>query len=172
MNWKLLAAGLGLTLPMIWVLAKGFGHDPHELPSMLEGRQAPGFTLQTLDGQKTMKLADLQGQRVVLNFWATWCVPCAQEHAGLQEAARLSAGEGVQFLGILYADDPAKATKYLERMGSGYPHLLDPDQKTAMDYGVSGVPETFLLDQQGRILEKYVGPVTANQLLSDLGIRP
>ncbi len=122
---------------------------------------APGFALTTLDGE-TVDLASLAGKPLVLNFWATWCQPCALEHPNLLAGARRN--PGVVFLGVLYGDTPEKAKWYLERAGSAYPTLVDPGQRTAMDYGVGGVPETFFIDREGRIVNKLAQPLSAAEL--------
>jgi len=137
------------------------GTDPHALPSVLEGRVAPGFALKTLEGED-VDLASLAGKPLVLNFWATWCQPCALEHPNLMAGARRN--PGVVFLGVLYGDTPEKAKRYLARAGSAYPTLVDPGQRTAMDYGVGGVPETFFIDRGGRIVKKLAQPLSAAEL--------
>lgn len=167
MNWKILAAGALVVVPLVWVLAEGFGRDPRALPSVLEGTEAPGFSLTTLEGE-VVSLDSLRGSPVVLNFWATWCVPCLQEHPVLLQGASRYKGRGVVFLGLLYGDEPEKATAYLEKHGAAYPTLLDPGQRTAIDYGVGGVPETFFLDREGRIVRKVSGPLSPDVLFGTL----
>ncbi len=163
MNWKVLLVGLALVGALTAMLASGFGKDPKALPSVLEGRMAPGFELQTLDGE-TVRLEDFRGSPLVLNFWATWCKPCAAEHPVLQEGAGRYQPRGVVFLGVVYADDAAKVAAYLERHGSAYPNALDATDRTAIDYGVGGVPETFFIDREGRIARKFSGPLDASSL--------
>lgn len=168
MNWKVLAVGALLIIPLVWVLAMGFGKDPRALPNVLEGKQAPGFALQTMDGDRIIDLAELRGKPVVVNFYSSWCVPCAQEHPWLVKVAPSFQERGVTFLGVIYNDEPVKVKAFLRRYGEAYPTLIDPAQRTAMDYGVAGVPETFLIDAEGRIARKFTGPVVPDQFLAAL----
>lgn len=163
-NWTILGLGLVLVIPLIVLFARSFGNDPHAVPSMLEGKAAPAFTLTDLDG-KTWSLEQLKGRPVILNFWSTWCGPCKQEHEILQQGARQN--PGVKFLGVIYADEPDACSRYLERAGTSYEHLVDGTGRVAIDYGVAGVPETFFIDGAGMIQHKQVGPVTP-QLLGAL----
>lgn len=156
-NVKILAIGLAIVLPLVILLASGFGNDPFSLPSVLVGREAPAFTLTDLDGE-TWSLEELQGKPVIINFWASWCGPCRLEHPLLLQASR--AREDVVFLGMLYSDTTENARRYLSRAGSAYPTLLDPDNHTAIDYGVAGVPETFFINRQGIIVHKHTGALT------------
>jgi len=167
MNWKVLLGALLVIVPLVWLLATGFGHDPRALPSTLEGKPAAPFTLQDLDG-RTVSLAALKGRPVVLNFWSTWCVPCVAEHPLLQAAARREGPEGVVFLGVLYGDEPARARAYLERAGSAYPTVVDTSGAVIVDYGVGGVPETFFVDRRGTIAAKVTGPLDAETLARHL----
>ncbi|MCB9766516.1 MAG: TlpA family protein disulfide reductase [Alphaproteobacteria bacterium] len=164
-RWGILLFGLLVVGALVGLLYQGFGKDPHALPSTLEGRTAPPFQLVTMDG-RPVSLEGLQGKPVVLNFWATWCVPCAQEHAILQEGARAYSKQGVVFLGVLYNDKPDLAAGFLEKRGSAYPTLLDPTGSTAVDFGVSGVPETFFIDPDGVIARKVTGPVSTSVLVT------
>lgn len=160
-NAWVLGLGLALTSGLVVLFALSFGNDPHAVPSVLERTPAPAFRLVDLDG-RTWSLDELRGQPVVLNFWSTWCLPCKQEHGLLQEAAR--AFPEVRFLGVIYADEPQKCRDYLARAGTAYAHLVDEGGRTAIDYGVAGVPETFFVDRQGVVVHKQVGPVHPSML--------
>jgi cytochrome c biogenesis protein CcmG/thiol:disulfide interchange protein DsbE len=108
-----------------------------------------------------MRLTDLRGKVVVLNFWASWCLACRDEHSALSDVAQSYAGKPVQFLGVLYNDVPDKGTAWIAEMGGqSYPSVDDPGARVAIDYGLYGVPETFFLDASGRVAYKHTGPVT------------
>ncbi|MFZ5477435.1 MAG: TlpA family protein disulfide reductase [Myxococcota bacterium] len=165
MNWKYLIGGLAVVGPLVAVLAAGFGQDPRHFESPLVGKPAPDFALRTLDGEE-VDLADLKGRKVVLNFWATWCVPCQQEHPVLLAGA--ARHPDTAFYGVVYQDEPGKIRAWLERHGSAYPTLVDEGSKVALAYGVYGVPETYLIDPSGVIRHKFVGPVDAATLNAQL----
>jgi cytochrome c biogenesis protein CcmG/thiol:disulfide interchange protein DsbE len=157
LNSKVLLAGMAIAVPLLAVLFANLGRDPHSVRSPLVGRPAPGFSLAPVGGGNALRLDSFRGQPVVINFWATWCVPCFEEHAALTAAAR--AFRDVRFLGIVYEDEEARTQAFLRERSSAYPSLMDPEGKTAIAYGVFGVPETFFIDAGGRIVEKYVGPL-------------
>jgi cytochrome c biogenesis protein CcmG, thiol:disulfide interchange protein DsbE len=169
MNRRVLAAGLFVVVPLLAILILNIGRDPHAFNSPMIGRPAPAFTLQPAGGGAPVSLAALRGRPVVINFWATWCVPCFEEHGVLAAAAR-EAGEGVQFLGVIYEDDEDRVGEFLSRQGKAYPSLMDDDGKTAMAYGIYGVPETFFVDAQGRIAAKYTGPLRPDTVAENLAL--
>ena len=175
MNRTRALIGMLIAIPVIWLFARSMGRDPRDLgPSPLAGRDAPGFRLAVFaPGQAalsrpvgdTVRLDDLKGQVVVLNFWASWCLACRDEHETLSEVARNYIGKPVHFLGVLYNDDALSGNKWIAEMGGqSYPSVLDPGARTAIDYGLYGVPETFFLDADGRVAFKNTGPVTATVL--------
>jgi cytochrome c biogenesis protein CcmG/thiol:disulfide interchange protein DsbE len=131
------------------------------------GAPAPDFELAALDGEN-VRLSDLRGQVVALNFWATWCVPCFEEHPLLVSAAR-SLGDRARFIGVIYEDSEEQVRGFLARQGSAYPSLVDPGSRTAIAFGVFGVPETFFIDAEGRIAAKHIGPLDAASLQAKLG---
>lgn len=159
----ILVGGLLVVLPLLFLFAKSFGNDPRALRSPLVGRQAPPFSLRTYDEGKPVSLAALRGKPVVVNFWATWCEPCKREHGVLTRAAQRY-GDLVQFLGIVYEDEPERIAAFLQRYGSGYPALLDVGGKTAIAYGVGGIPETFFIGADGTVVSKFTGPISAEEL--------
>jgi cytochrome c biogenesis protein CcmG/thiol:disulfide interchange protein DsbE len=157
----LLLVGLALVVGLVALLGSGFGKDPHRLPSTMVGKVAPDFALVDLDGAP-VQLSALRGTPVVLNFWATWCMPCKAEHPLLVAAAR--ARPDVRFFGVVYGDQPDAVRRYLAKAGTSYPHLVDPGDGVAVDYGVAGVPESFFVDRQGVIVHKQAGPLDAATL--------
>ena len=171
-NVPILVVGLLFIAGLVGVLASGFGKDPRDVfeTRLVEEDAAPedrlpaiNFSLPTLDGE-TVTLSGLQGQPVVLNFWATWCQPCKLEHPYVLAAAEAYQPAGVIFLGVLHQDEPALARRYLKQAGQAFPTVYDDDNSTSIDYGVSGVPETFVIDAQGRIAKKFVGPVSPGEI--------
>jgi len=168
MNAKVLLAGLVVVVPLLGILVANLGRDPHTVTSPLIGRPAPPFSLVPLGGGGPVSLDALRGRPVVLNFWASWCVPCVQEHAALTSAAR-AMGSDVQFLGIVYEDDETRAKDFLVQHGSAYPSLMDPDTKTAIAYGIFGVPETYFISPGGTIADKFVGPLTPDAIAALVG---
>ena len=165
MNRKVIVIGAIVTVPIIVILAMSFGHDPHSIKTPMIGRPAPQFTLRDVETNKDVSLASFRGKTVVVNFWATWCVPCFQEHETLVSTAR-SVGSNVQFIGIVYDDTPDKIREFLQQYGQAYPHLVDASGQTAIAYGVYGVPETFFVNPKGVIAEKFTGPISPGQLMA------
>jgi len=162
-NRRVLVAGALVVLPLLAVLVMNLGRDPHSIRSPLIGRPAPPFELRPVGGGGPRSLASLRGKPVVLNFWATWCMPCLEEHAALTAGARRYE-PGVQFLGIVYDDEEARATSFLKQRGSSYPSLMDEGGRTAIVYGVAGVPETYFIDASGKVVSKYAGPLSPEVL--------
>lgn len=165
MNWRRSAWGLGLSIPFVALLAYGMTNDPRSIPSPLPGKPAPDFALQTLEGRDTVRLSDLRGDVVVINFWASWCMECRVEHADLSMAATMLREKGVHFFGLLYNDTPANGRAWIREMGGqSYPALIDQGSRTAIDYGLYGVPETFIIDRNGVVAHKQIGPITVRKL--------
>ena len=142
------------------LLASGLGRDPRELPSELVGTPAPTFTLPGLGTGEQIDLASLRGQVVVVNFWASWCLACREEHPDLLAAWGRYRERGVVFVGVDYEDTEASALAYTKEMGGDWPLVTDPGSRTAIAYGVFGVPETFVVAPGGTITAKRIGAVT------------
>jgi len=168
MNWRRAAIAAMLAIPVIALFKRSMTRDPREIDSPLPGKPAPQFALPVFaPGQPpldrkigdTVRLADLRGRVVVLNFWASWCLACRDEHAGLSDVARQYVGKPVTFVGSLYQDSPNNGTSWIAEMGGqSYPSVVDQRTRTAIDYGLYGVPETFFIGADGRIAHKIAGP--------------
>ncbi|MBW3563360.1 MAG: redoxin family protein [Acidobacteria bacterium] len=163
MNRRVLILGSLVTLPLLGVLAFGLTRDPNQIESPLVGTRSPTFDLPVLDSDGSISSADLAGKPTVLNFWASWCVPCFAEHRVLVSAAR-ELSPSVNFIGIIYQDEEENARRFLARFGSAYPSLIDEHGRTAIRFGVYGVPESFILDSSGNIVAKHVGPLDPESL--------
>ena len=151
-------------LPVVGLLAYGLRSDPRAIPSPLVGRPAPAFALTAYDGTP-LSLAGLQGQVVVLNFWASWCVPACYEEAPVLEAGwRAYRERGVVVVGVDIQDTEEAGRKFIQQFGLTFPNAPDPKGRVSIDYGVYGVPETFVIDRRGIIRKKHVGAVTAEAL--------
>lgn len=150
---------LGLFLGLVVFLAIGLSRDPREVPSPLINKAAPTFRLQQLkDPAKSFSAEDMRGKVWVLNVWASWCVSCRDEHPLLIEYAKSGA---VPIYGLNWKDRREDALAWLGELGDPYVlSVTDLDGRVAIDYGVYGAPETYLIDQNGTIRFKQIGPVT------------
>lgn len=154
---------LGIFLVLVGFLAVGLKLNPREVPSPLVGRLAPPFDLPLLhQPDKRFAPGDMRGKVWLLNVWASWCVSCREEHPHLVDLSR----KGVlPILGLNYKDRGDEATAWLKRFGDPYQlSVVDADGRIGIDYGVYGVPETYLIDTEGVIRYKQIGPVTAEVL--------
>jgi cytochrome c biogenesis protein CcmG/thiol:disulfide interchange protein DsbE len=167
MNRNVLIVGALFASVLIAVLVAGLGKDPQHIDSPLIGHPAPEFVLKAAGTGDTLDLQALRGKPVVINFWATWCGPCYEEHPVLVESAR-AIGPKVQFVGVVFNDEEDRIMRFLRERGASYPVLLDQQGKTAIEYGVGGVPETYFLNRQGVIVAKYEGPMTYDTLQANL----
>ncbi len=162
MNKKLLIP-LGLFIVLCGFLLVGLFRDPREVPSPLIDKPAPTFTLNQLHlPQKSLGTTDMKGQVWLLNVWASWCVACREEHPLLVELGKQKV---VPLIGLNYKDEPAAGMRWLSQHGDPYNlSVVDRDGRVGIDYGVYGVPETFVIDKQGVIRYKQIGPITAEVL--------
>ena len=170
-----LLAGVGAVVAVIVaLLMTGLGKDPSVIASPLVGRAAPDFTLPQLDGPP-VTLAKLHGQIVVINFWASWCAECQAEQAALDQTWRRFQDSGVVVIGVNFEDGAGAARGYVRADDVAYPVVEDAGSKTALAYGLRGVPETFVVNRSGRIVRHVIGPVDpvalAGEINSMLGTR-
>lgn len=156
-----------------WAMLRGLqtgGYNPRGVPSALLGKAPPDFDLPPLEaaGLPALSAAALRGPLpapVLVNFWASWCVPCIVEHPQLMRLSR----EGVPIFGINYKDRPADGAAFLQRHGNPFAKLgRDEPGRVAIDWGLYGVPETYLIDRQGLIRWRFAGPITQDTLDQDL----
>lgn len=169
-RWPRRAAIAAVVIVVIVAAAFGtrFGSDPGTVDSPLIGRPAPDLTLPYLESDGQLALRDLRGEVVVVNFWASWCVPCREEHPALISAAQRYEDEGVRFLGIVYQDQRQQAIAFLDELGRGYDYLDDPDSTAAIEFGVFGIPETYVIARDGTIAAKITGAITFEGLASTI----
>lgn len=151
------------TIVFAVVLASRFGADPGLVESPLIGQAAPDFELPTLDGSQSLALSELRGEVVVINFFASWCLECRNEHDDLVATAGAFSERGVRFVQIGYQEDPASSLRYLDEAGTSEftAYLADPGSRTAIAYGVFGIPETFFVDAEGTVVGKIIGEADA-----------
>jgi cytochrome c biogenesis protein CcmG/thiol:disulfide interchange protein DsbE len=150
---------LALFIVLVVFLAIGLGRDPHEVPSPLINKAAPTFRLPQLkDQSQTFSTTDMRGKVWLLNVWASWCIACRDEHPLLLEYAKSGI---VPIYGLNYKNERDEALRWLEELGDPYVlSAADLDGRVSIDFGVYGAPETFLIDQNGTIRFKQIGPIT------------
>ena len=166
MNKTVLIIGVIIVAVVVFVLFAGLGKDPAIIDSPLIGKPAPPFALKAVGSGETIDLGSLRGKPVILNFWATWCGPCYEEHPTLVANARNL--PNVQFVGVVFNDEENKIMRFLAERGTAYPTLLDANGKTAIAYGVGGVPETYFINPAGTIVAKFAGPLSTEELQANL----
>jgi cytochrome c biogenesis protein CcmG/thiol:disulfide interchange protein DsbE len=154
-------APLAIFALLVAFLYRGLSMDPKLVPSPLIGKPAPAFTLPRLDDPSaTISNTDLKGKVTLLNVWATWCVSCRQEHETLVELAKTGQ---VDIYGLNYKDNRQDAKRWLAQFGNPYvANAFDGSGRVAIDWGVYGAPETFIIDRNGVIRHKHIGPLTVD----------
>lgn len=159
-------------LSLIFLLWRGLGFDPKKIPSELIGKKASDFHASWIQGNElvsnansqVLQLSDFAGKTLVLNFWASWCLSCRQEAQELESFWQKHRGNNVVVVGIAIQDEKQAALAFAKQFNKNYILGLDDTGKIAIDYGVTGVPETFIIDKTGTIVHKEVGPVTLDLL--------
>ena len=136
--------------------------NPSEIPSALIKKEVPIFETSSLLNKKSFLSAkEFNNEVILVNFFASWCVPCRVEHTFMQSLSN----EGIKIIGINYKDDPQQAIKWLEELGNPYSNVaIDSNGRIAIDWGVYGIPETFIVNNYGKIVYKHVGPITVRDL--------
>ena len=158
-------AAAAIALIVAVLLAYAVVAGPSKSPEI--GSPVPDFEFTALDGS-TMSLGAHDGEVVVVNFFASWCDPCRQEAAALEETWRAYQDQGVQFYGIAYKDADSKAQAFLDEFDVSYPSTVDTSNRSARDYGVTGVPETFVVGRDGLLVHHFLGPITRAQLSREI----
>lgn len=169
-TWSLATAALGALF--VWAIITGsrLGQDPALIESPLIGKPAPEFSLPALGGGE-VTTADYDGDILVVNFWASWCVPCRAEAPHLQSFYERWSSQGVGMVGIVYQDSEAAAMEFRDEFGLTFPQVMDPDGTAAIDFGVFGIPETFVINEDGVVMAKLigaVGPQTLDAVLAQI----
>ena len=159
-----MAAG-AIALIVAVLLVYAIVAKPSEPPQV--GSPVPEFEFTALDGS-SMILGAHNGEIVVVNFFASWCAPCRQEAADLEQTWLAYQDQGVQFYGIAYKDADSKAQAFLDEFNVSYPSTVDTSNRTARDYGVTGVPETFVVGREGLLVHHFLGPITQAQLSQEI----
>ncbi len=161
MVWVVIAAGLAF-LVMAVIFAGRFGTDPSISSSPLIGQPAPSSQIALMDGSGSIEVDDYPGDIRVINYWASWCLGCRTEHQALMRAALDYSGYGVTFIAINYQDTPSNAADFLDELGRSAVtvYTVDEDSRTAFEWGVLGLPETFFVDRDGIVVGKVSGPVS------------
>jgi len=160
--WKFLTPFAAfLLLVVLFAFGLNPKRDIHALPSPLIGKTAPTFSLtDVLDPTKSVSNSNLRGDVYILNVWGTWCAACRDEHEALLAIAKQKV---VPIVGLVYMDQRDKAQLWLQQLGNPYTAVaFDTDGRTAIDWGVYGAPETFLVDGNGRVIYKFISPMTAD----------
>jgi len=177
MNWRRASMASAVALPLIALLAYGMTRDPKEIPSPLPGKAAPPFNLAVFSSGfgpiarpigDTLRLAGLKGDVVVVNFWASWCTECHTEQSTLNQTWQRFQDSGVVVVGVNFEDTTDDAIDYVRTASVSYPVVEDSDSRTALAYGLRGVPETFVIDRTGRIVDRIIGPVDATRLTNQI----
>lgn len=168
-RWVIVAAVLVAVTLAATLFGFGLGRDPTLVRSALIGRAAPAFELPLLtDSGEVLRLSDLRGKVVVLNFWASWCADCRIEHDALAAAWDRYRDQGVVLVGVAFEDTASSSLAFAQSLGMDWPIVSDAKSRTALAYGVYGVPETFFIAPDGVVASRWVGPVPYAHLTDEI----
>lgn len=161
-------AAVALILGLALTLTLAFQRDPHDIKTGTVGKPAPAFALPSLTGSETLSLDRYRGKIVVLNFWASWCIPCKEENPALTDVWERYRGTEVVLIGVVFQDSPDAARDYTARLGNTWTSALDGDGRMALSYGVFGPPETYFIGSDGIIAGRHIGPIDEQTLITGI----
>jgi cytochrome c biogenesis protein CcmG/thiol:disulfide interchange protein DsbE len=171
-RWLRYSMVLGIAA-LVVVLMLSFRRDPHDIRTGTINKPAPTFSLDRLEGTSKVTLADYAGQVVVLNFFASWCIPCKEENPALVRIWERYRTSDVVVIGILYQDSLDSGRRYVRDNGVTWPTATDEDGRIAFAYGVFGIPETYFIGPDGIIAGRHIGPIDEATLLAAIdSLRP
>jgi len=161
-------AAVAVILGLAVVLTLAFQRDPHDIKTGTVGKPAPAFTLPSLADGATVSLDQYRGKIVVLNFWASWCIPCKEENPALTDVWERYRGTDVVLIGVVFQDSADAARDYTTRLGNTWTSALDGDGRMALSYGVFGPPETYFIGADGIIAGRHIGPIDEQTLMTGI----
>jgi cytochrome c biogenesis protein CcmG, thiol:disulfide interchange protein DsbE len=153
-------------LGLVVTLALAFRRDPHDIRTGTIGKPAPEFSLERLDGSGRVALSDHAGKVVVVNFFASWCLPCLQENPALARVYERYRASDVVMLGVDFQESQENGLAYVQRLGIAWTTVADDDGRVALSYGVFGPPETFFIGPDGVIAGRHIGPIDETTLVN------
>jgi cytochrome c biogenesis protein CcmG, thiol:disulfide interchange protein DsbE len=168
LRWRVVGAVLPLILLAAWAGTMLAMRGPSAAGLQI-GQPAPDVALTDLDGN-TLRLSELRGQPVIVNFWASWCGPCVEEFPVLERAIARHQADGLAVVGIVFRDNSEAARDFMARMGASWTAAMDPGELTAQSFGVLAPPESFFIDRDGIVRGRQIGQLTANDLERQLAL--